>query len=161
MDYDLVGSDDMMGMTVIKLDDKSLVRIDGNHFEAQRPRWLYLNMGRPGTEEGEILISFNLINEGIQPDYDLRPITRDFTFEINVLGLRDLKPSLGWMPVNKAYCKFDLKSLEMPGESQMITELKTQPFEPGPNPNINTVLSFTTKIPVDHLFAPALTVNVI
>ena len=62
------------------------------------------------------------------------------------------------MPVNKAYLKFDLKSLEMPNEAQLISELKTQPFEPGPNPNINTVLSFTTKIPVDHLFCPALTV---
>ena len=159
MDYDIVGSDDMMGMTVIRLDDKSLVRTDLNSQEAQRPKWLSLNMGKPGTEQGEILISFNLLNEGSAPEYDLRPITKDFTFEINVLGLRDLKPSLGWMPVNKAFCKFDLKSLEMPGDSQMITELKTQPFEPGANPNINTVLSFTTKIPVDHLFAPALTVT--
>lgn len=164
MDYDTVGSDDMMGMCIIDLSDGTLVRFKGDSREAQRPRWLELNMGKPGTEEGEILISFNIMeymeNNG-KPDYDLRPITKDFMFEINVLGLRDLKPSLGWMPVNKAYCKFDLKSLEMPGESQMITELKTQPFEAGPNPNINTVLSFSAKIPVDHLFAPALTVTYI
>lgn len=161
MDYDTIGSDDMMGMCIINLNDETLVRNKGIIAEAQRPRWLELNMGKPGTEEGEILISFNLMEDYEKPDYDLRPITKDFMFEINVLGLRDLKPSLGWMPVNKAYCKFDLKSLEMPGESQMITELKTQPFEAGPNPNINTVLSFTTKIPVDHLFAPALTVKFI
>jgi hypothetical protein len=140
--------------------DSSVVLI-GDKNEAPRPKWHQLHMGKPGTEEGEILISFSLVSEHFKPTYQIAPATKDVTFEINILGLRDLKPSLGWMPVNKAFLKFDLKSLEMPGESCLIQELKTQPFEPGPNPNINTVLSFSTKIPVDHLFCPALTVKYI
>lgn len=45
------------------------------------------------------------------PEYDLMPKTIDTTVEINVLGLRDLKPALGWVPVNKPYVTFDLNSL--------------------------------------------------
>lgn len=40
----------------------------------------------------------------------------DVNIEINILGLRGLKPALGWLPVNKAFIKFDLNSLCMPGE---------------------------------------------
>ena len=81
------------------------------------------------------------------------------TIEINVLGLRDLKPAVGWMPVNKAYMKIDLNSLELPGESLLIKEIKTQPLEPGPNPNINAVLSFPCKMAKHEIFCPSLTVK--
>jgi hypothetical protein len=134
------------------------VRI-GDINSAATPKWHQLHMGKPGSEEGEILISFGICSVDFTQDYDITPVTRDTTFEINILGLRDLKPSLGWMPVNKAFLKFDLKSLEMPGEASIIKELRTQPFEPGPNPNINTVLSFTAKIPIHHIYCPALTVR--
>lgn len=40
----------------------------------------------------------------------------EVSIEINILGLRGLKPSLGWMPVNKAFIKFDLNSLALPGD---------------------------------------------
>ena len=159
-DYDKIGSDDLMGICIIDVNDPASVSF-GDINQAPRPKWHKLDMGKPGTEEGEILISFTVCSAEFAPTYTISPATKDVTFEINILGLRDLKPSLGWMPVNKAFLKFDLKSLEMPGESQIIKELKTQPFEPGPNPNINTVLSFSAKIPVDYLFCPALTVTVI
>ncbi len=44
----------------------------------------------------------------------------DTTVEKNVLGLRDLKPPLGWVPVNKPYVKFDLNSLQIPGEEMKV-----------------------------------------
>lgn len=157
-DYDKIGSDDLMGICIIDIKDSSTVTI-GDINQAPRPKWHRLDMGKPGTEEGEILISFSICSQEFTPTYEIAPATKDVTFEINILGLRDLKPSLGWMPVNKAFLKFDLKSLEMPGETQIIQELRTQPFEPGPNPNLNTVLSFSTKIPIDPLFCPALTVT--
>ena len=67
----------------------------GDHNQAPRPKWQELNMGKPGTEEGEILISFSVCSADFNPTYQITPATKDVTFEINILGLRDLKPSLG------------------------------------------------------------------
>ena len=75
-----------------------------------------------------------------------------------MLGLRDLQPAVGFLPVNKAYITIDLNSLELPGEKLLISEVRTQPFEAGPNPNINAVLSFPCKLPVPP-YCPSLTVK--
>ena len=80
--------------------------------------------------------------------------------EINVLGLRDLKPALGWVPVNKAFINFDLSSLEMPGEGRNVRNVQTQPGEPGPNPNLNAIIKFTCQLPMDPLYSPALSCSV-
>jgi len=98
-------------MTVLTLDEASM-----NDPQPKRPHWCSLNMGKPGSELGEILISFNLYDTTNIPHYDLMPACEETTVEINVLGLRDLKPPLGWVPVNKAFVKFDLNSLQLPGE---------------------------------------------
>jgi len=88
------------------------------------------------------------------------PEVTDTTVEINVLGLRDLTPAVGWVPVNKPFVKFDLNSLQVPGEEVKIRNIQTMPVETGANPNINTVLRFEMKMPVDPLFCPALTAAV-
>ena len=80
--------------------------------------------------------------------------------EINILGLRDLKPALGWVPVNKAFISFDLSSLEMPGEGRNVRNVQTQPGEPGPNPNLNAIIKFTCQLPHDPLYSPALSCSV-
>jgi hypothetical protein len=80
--------------------------------------------------------------------------------EINVLGLRNLKPALGWVPVNKAYVIFDLSSLQLPGESLKVRNVQTQPGEPGPNPNLNAIIKFTCNMPTDPLYSPALSCSV-
>ena len=80
--------------------------------------------------------------------------------EINVLGLRNLKPALGWVPVNKAYVIFDLSSLQLPGESLKIRNVQTQPGEPGPNPNLNAIIKFTCSMPTDPLYSPSLSCSV-
>jgi hypothetical protein len=41
-----------------------------------------------------------------------------------------------------------------------IRNVTTQPSEPGANPNINTVVKFDVKMPVDPLFCPSLSVGV-
>lgn len=80
------------------------------------------------------------------------------TVEINVLGLRDLKPSLGFVPVNKSYIIFDLSSLQLPGEGKSIRNVQTQPGEPGPNPNLNAIIKFECMMPTDPMYSPALSV---
>jgi len=80
--------------------------------------------------------------------------------EINVLGLRNLQPALGWVPVNKAYVIFDLSSLQLPGESLKVRNVQTQPGEPGPNPNLNAIIKFTCSMPTDPLYSPSLSCSV-
>lgn len=155
-DYDFSSKDDLMGMCVVNMNDIK----KGDTDLAPRPIWFKLDMGKPGTEEGEILMSFSLKDKVYTPMRNLIPVSIEVTVEINILGLRDLKPAVGWMPVNKAFMKFDLKSLQLPGESLVVQELRTQPFEPGPNPNINSVLSFSCMIPKDPLYCPALNCTV-
>lgn len=105
-DYDKVGDNDLLGMCILTLDEASM-----NDPLPRKPKWYNLNMGKKGSELGEILVSFNMYTTTSIPHYNLVPEVIDTTVEINVLGLRDLKPCLGWVPINKAYVKFDLNSL--------------------------------------------------
>lgn len=110
MDYDFPDDDDLMGMCIITLDKAAV-----NDPTPKRPEWYNLSMGKKGSELGEILVSFNLYDTKTIPSTpSLVPEVIDTTVEINVLGLRDLKPALGWLPVNKPYVKFDLNSLQIP-----------------------------------------------
>ena len=51
-------------------------------------------------------------------------------------------------------------SLALPGESQGIKKVETQPFDSGNDPNISTIISFKCKFPRDKLFSPTLTATV-
>jgi hypothetical protein len=106
MDHDTTSEDDMLGVCIIPLEEAAV-----NDPTPKRPQWYSLSMGKPGSELGEILVSFNLFETDMVPTFDLMPEVIDTTVEINVLGLRDLKPALGWVPVNKPFVKFDLNSL--------------------------------------------------
>jgi hypothetical protein len=106
MDHDTIDADDLMGMVIVPMEDIAI-----NEQELKRPTWYKLNMGKPGSGLGEILVSFNLFTTQAVPSFQLLPETIDTTVDINILGLRDLKPALGWVPVNKAFLKFDLNSL--------------------------------------------------
>lgn len=154
-DWDRLSGDDLIGMLVTDISEASI-----NSLVPAPPVWKKLNMGRDGSELGEILISFNLCDVGNVPSYDIYPEYDDVSIEISILGLRGLHPAVGFMPVNKAFIKFDLNSLRLTGGSLIKRELQTQPGEPGENPNINTVLSFTCKLPKDPLYCPALTCTV-
>lgn len=154
-DYDAITSDDMMGRALITMTDASM-----STDSAPRPKWYSISLGREGTEKGEILCSFTLARPNAVPRFNILPQFIDKTVEINILGLRGLKPAVGFLPVNKAFVRVDLNSLDLPDVSQGIKFLQTQPFEGGSDPNINSTLSFRCKIPEDPLYAPVLTCTV-
>ena len=121
MDHDNgLDSDDLLGMCVINLDVAAM-----DSPEPPRPEWYQLSMGKAGSELGEILMSFNVFSTSSAPEFNLMPEVTDTTVEINVLGLRDLTPAVGWVPVNKPFVKFDLNSLQIPGEELRIRNVQT------------------------------------
>ena len=152
-DFDLGQEDDMMGFVIV-----NMTEIPEYKGEVPRPKWYPLNLGSKDTEEGEILISFMLV-DGDPPPFTI-PTLREVEIEIYALGFRGLKPALGWLPVNKPFLKVDVRGMQLPGEQSLITELTTQPNNPGANPNIGSVLKFKTKIPEDPLFCPNLSCTV-
>jgi len=59
--------------------------------------------------------------------------------------------------VKKPFIKFNLKSLLPPEQAKAVADVTTNPGDTGPNPNINTTISFTMKLPSNSLFCPKLT----
>ena len=121
------------------------------------PEWKELNLGK--ISGGKILASMNLYMDSENvPCYDIVPNCLEVTVEISCLGLRDLSPAVGWLPVNKAFIKFDMNSLQIPKEETFsMRNVQTQPGEGGPNPTINAVVRFNFLMPEDKIFSPALT----
>ena len=84
------------------------------------------------------------------------PKTMLYNFEINVLGLRELKP-LGLIAVKKPFIKFDLNSWNVTGKPEDDhAPIKTLPVSGGANPTINTVIQFENKLPIQEEFMPEL-----
>jgi len=84
------------------------------------------------------------------------PKTKPYTFEINILGLRDIKP-LAMLPIKKAYIKFDMNSINVSGEPENNLPSKTtQPKDKGSNPTINTSLKFDINLPENEIYLPQL-----
>lgn len=153
-DEDDFSSDDLIGLCVIPLQESVI-----NHSSASTPVWQPLSLGK--SDCGELLVSFNMYKkEDIRLEYTITPKTIEAVVEINCLGLRDLIPALGWLPINKAFVKFDMNSLQIPGENKIVRNIQTQPSEPGHNPNINSIIKFDCKMPINKLFCPTLTCTV-
>jgi len=55
---------------------------------------------------------------------------------------------------------FNLKSLLPPDDGRALENIRTQPGPPGPNPTINSMLSFRLPLPTMPLFCPKLVCNV-
>ena len=154
-DYDLIGSDDILGVTFIEMTEASI-----EPDSVPRPKWRDISLGRKGTEKGKILMSFSLFKRELKTPFNIVPEFEDKNIQINILGLRDLKPAVGWLPVNKAFVKFDLNALNLPGESTGLKSIETQPFDSGSDPNINSTVSFKCKMPIDSIYSPYLTATV-
>lgn len=153
-DYDHFGEDDFMG--AVQIDE-----IESDPETAPKPKWLKLTFGDKLTKCGEILASFSLSHKvDVKKKFLIMPKFVDKVIDINVLGMRDLKPALGWLPVNKAFLRFDLNSLELPGSAITAKSVETQPFEEGTDPNIMTIISAGCKMPLDPLYASNFTVTV-
>ena len=84
---------------------------------------------------------------------------QEFQLNMNVLGLRTLQ-SPGILPVKKAFINFNLKSLVPPSMGANLPNLKTEPKAPGPDPTINTLMTFSVPLPIDTLFCPRLSCQV-
>ena len=79
--------------------------------------------------------------------------------EINALGLRDLKSS-GLISVQKAFIRFNSKSMLPPFKAETIKSQQTEPKNPGCNPNINQAIIFELDLPVMKIMCPRLSCDV-
>lgn len=92
------------------------------------------------------MMSFNYFDD--QKKYEMRkdilPKTQKYFIEIKALGLRDLK-SFGFMPVQRAFIKFDFNSIKAFDKDSIMSDddnITTLPKENGPNPNISSIINF-------------------
>ena len=155
-DYDQMSKDDLLGYSYVWLTDMNYAV---NSTELVKPKWQQLYLPKSNRPQGEILLSFyifdnehrNMINE-----IKSEPETIPYSFEINILGLRDLKPA-SLLPVKKSFIKFDMNSMNVTGKQEdSMQSIKTQPKDCGENPTINTVIKFDLKLPKEEIFMPEL-----
>ena len=149
---------DLLGYSYIWLGD-SPYKI--NETTEMKPKWHQLYLEKSNAPQGELLLAFYIFDQTPENKYkfrDIQPIpkTKPYTFEINILGLRDIKP-LTMLPIKKAYIKFDMNSLNVSGEEKNNLPSKvTQPKDKGSNPTINSALKFEINLPINEVFMPQL-----
>ena len=157
LDYDS-GKDDLLGSSYIWLSD-SPYKV--NDTSIMKPKWHQLYLPKSNSPQGEILLSFYIFDQTPEHKFMYRninpiPETKPYTLEINILGLRDIKP-LAMLPIKKAFIKFDMNSLNVSGEKENALPSKTtQPKDKGSNPTINTSLKFDINLPINEVFMPQL-----
>lgn len=174
-DYDLLMyKDDCIGYSHIWLNDTSYYL--NNLKPKVKPIWHQLYLPLSNRRQGQLLCSFFILEKEKFPDsekfvkeIDIYPEIRKFTFEINILGLRELQP-LSLLPVKRPFIIFDVNSInfiqkenlvdgkkkENKDSSMQLASIKTQPKETGSSPNINTVLKFDVNLPLDEVYIPQL-----
>jgi hypothetical protein len=124
LDYDKLVKDDLLGSSYIWLSD-SIYGI--NDTKVVKPEWHQLYLPKSNSPQGEILLSFYIFDKDHKDIYKgINPIpeTVPYTFEINILGLRDIKP-LTILPIKKAYIKFDMNSLNISGNKEDTLQART------------------------------------
>ena len=101
------------------------------------------------------------LNEIQMMGFDEKAVVRfdEFRVELNVLGLRNLL-SPGLLPIKKAYIDFMLSSLVPPIAQQSMDKISTKPGPAGPNPTINSIISFNVPLPLEHIYAPSMACRV-
>ena len=132
-----------------------------------QPKWHNLFLPKSNKQQGQILLSFyifqnkrynvtELSKQSLQRKLKFTPKVGLYNCEINILGLRQLKP-LGMIAVKKPFIKFDLNSLNVTGKPEDAhANIQTVPVSGGANPTINTVLKFDAKLPINQIFMPEL-----
>ena len=127
------------------------------------PKWHPCKASPSSPEDGQILVSFMMVecDYGFQYEAPLVRLsnyitTNWVTFEIQVLGLRDLQ-SIGILPVKKATISFNFKNL-LPNDTDIvhIEDMFTDPGPSGANPTINTLIKQKMPLPVDRILCPDL-----
>lgn len=162
LDYDSLSSNDVLGFTYLWINDLPNLK---NNLNPITPSWVDLHLNLSNKKQGKILLSFYLIEESKTDlinklnTLNISPESTNFTFEINVLGLRGLQ-SKGIIPVKKPYIIFDINSISSTSSnvsdksSSQKESIKTEPKESGCDPNINTIVSFENFLPKEKVFTP-------
>ena len=156
MDYNKILSNVAIGYNYVWLSEAAYTI---NDTELVRPKWHNLFLPKSNKMQGQIMLSFYLFTDDKKDminKINYLPETIPYTCELNILGLRDLKP-LSLLPVKKAFIKFDMNSLNVTGKREdALQPVSTVPTATGENPTINTVITFDARLPKDKLFIPQL-----
>ena len=156
MDYNKILSNVAIGYNYVMLCDSSYTL---NSKDLIRPKWHDLYLPKSNKKQGQIMLAFYLFDEEhlqLKNDIDFLPKTIPYSCEINVLGLRDLKP-LSMLPVKKPFIKFDMNSLNVTGKAEdCLQTITTIPGDTGSNPTINAVIKFDARLPEEEIFIPEL-----
>ena len=155
-DHDTLSYNDLLGYSYVWMCDAD-VKI--NDTSLAEPKWHQLYLPNSNSPQGELLLSFYIFDNDHQSmigKIQTTPETIPYTFEINILGLRDLKP-FSMLPIKKAYINFEMNSLNISGnENENLPSKQTQPKDKGCNPTINDALKFDVNLPKDLKFMPQL-----
>ena len=155
-DHDTLSYDDLLGYSYVWMCDAD-VKI--NDTSLAEPKWHQLFLPKSNSPQGELLMSFYIFDNDHQSmisQIQTTPETVPYSFEINILGLRDLKP-FSMLPIKKAYIDFEMNSLNISGdENENFPSKQTQPKDKGCNPTINDALKFDINLPKDLKFMPQL-----
>ena len=155
-DHDALSSDDLLGYSYVWVCDAD-VKI--NDTSLASPKWHQLYLPKSNMPQGELLLSFyifDIAHQNMISQIQTTPETTPYTFEINILGLRDLKP-FSMLPIKKAYINFEMNTLNISGnETEELPSKQTQPKDKGCNPTINDALKFDVNLPKDLQFMPQL-----
>ena len=155
-DHDSFSYNDLLGYSYVWVCDSN-VKI--NDTTLSDPKWHQLFLPKSNSPQGEILLSFYIFDATHRNSVrkiQTVPETIPYAFEINILGLRDLKP-FSLLPIKKAYINFEMNSLNISGDdNKSLPSKQTQPKDKGSNPTINDALKFDVYLPKDLRFMPQL-----
>ena len=156
IDKNTVFSDVPLGYNYLWLCNSAYVK---NDIHQREPKWHNLFLPKSNKKQGRILLSFYIFDsehEHLIKDINIEQKVTLYNFEINILGLRQLKP-LGIIPIKKPFIKFDLNSMNVTGKPEDAhANIKTVPCNGGTNPTINSVIKFEVKLPEKDVFLPEL-----
>lgn len=136
-------------------------KLESGTYAAPRPQWHPIWFEKEGDTEGELLLSFDLIQKDspgaiVAPPPSIRPPTEDMFVEITCLGCRGLQPS-GFVPLASPFVKFEIGEISKSNQPK-FTNASSKPS--AKNPNFLQRVLIPVKMPVDALFAPRLNVTV-
>ena len=156
LDYTRILSDKLIGSRYIWLSNSSY---SINKTDFVTPKWSQLYLSESDNPQGQILLSFYIFDSKNRKKINQinpNPPTKKYIFDINILGLRDMKP-LGLLPIKKAFIKFELNSLNINGDAENDCSSKTtQPINKGSNPIIKDSFMFEFFLPESEVFMPQL-----
>lgn len=152
-----------MGKNLITQLSESHYKINGTDANEIDPKWHKLYLPLSNRQQGRILLSFLILEKekysdikSLKEKLKICPKTSLYEVEINCLGLRDIMP-LSLLPVKKPYIIFDVNGINFKNSNKnLVSSIKTDPKETGPNPNINSIIKFDLNLPDNPIFVPQL-----